>query len=89
MTYEQRLKELSLFGLEKRILWAGTITFFKYVKGTKEGYKQFYMSTEDRTRIIEVKLQQSRFWLDFRKNFLTVRKVKYWDRLPRKVVESL
>uniref|UniRef100_A0A674IKT4 Taste receptor type 2 n=1 Tax=Terrapene triunguis TaxID=2587831 RepID=A0A674IKT4_9SAUR len=66
------------------------ITVFKYIKGCykEQGEKLLFLTSEDRTRSKGLKLQQGRFRLDIRKNFLTVRVVKHWNKLPREVVES-
>ena len=63
--YEDRLKELGMFSLEKRRLRGDMIAFFKYLKGchTEEG--------QDLSSIIptcnKFKSQEARFRLNIRK----------------------
>ena len=72
-----------MFSLGKRQR-GDMITLFKYLKGchTEEGKDLFSIIPECRTCNNGLKLQEARFWLNIKKNFLTVRAVRQWNKLP-------
>jgi len=90
LSYEERLKELGLCGLERRRLGEDIIGAFQYLKGDyrKDGGNALSRACCDRTRSNGFKLMECGFSLHTRKKFFTVRLVKHWNRLPRDVVEA-
>ncbi|KFP01108.1 hypothetical protein N300_00976, partial [Calypte anna] len=89
LPYEERLRELGLFSLEKRRL-RGFIVAFQYLKGLtgKLGRDFFTRACNDGKRSNGFKLKVHRFRLGMRTKFFTVKVMRHWNRLPRGAVDA-
>lgn len=81
ISHEKQLRELGLFGLEKRRLRGNPISLWNSLKEScsEVGTHLFCCAFSERTR---------KFRLDVRKKRFSVWIVRHWNRLPREVMES-
>ncbi|PKU44706.1 hypothetical protein llap_4980 [Limosa lapponica baueri] len=89
LSYEDRLREFSLFILEKRRLQGDLIIAFQYLEGAyrRDGEGLLMKECSDRMKGSDFKLKVGKFRLDIRKKLFAVRVVRHWNTLPRKVVD--
>ena len=90
-SYDDRLKELGLFNLEKRRLQGDLLTAFQYLEEVykQEGNQVFVWIDSGKKRENGFKIKEGRFRLDVSGKFLTERLVRCWSRLPREAADTL
>ena len=90
LVYEERLRDLGLFSLEKRRLRGRLISAHKYLEDRSQmhGTGIFLAVPSNRTKDNGHNPKHRKFHLNMRKNFFTMKVTEHWNRLPTDVVES-
>ena len=91
LQYEERLKRLRLYPLEKKRFRGDLIETYKILTGKEENVNPdlfFKRATTSNLRGNSMKLFKGRSRLVQRQNFFSQRVVNYWNNLPESVVTS-
>ena len=89
LSYEDRLRELGRFSLEKRRVRGDLRAAASAWRGRQEGWRgAFTRGCSDGTRGNSLKLAEGRFRLHIRKKFFPRRVLRPWPRLPREAVAA-
>ena len=80
LPYEERLRDLGLFSLGKR-LRVNLINAYKYLMGSSQvgGVRLFSMVPNDRVRSNRHKLGHRKFRMNMRKKLFTLRFTEHWN----------
>ncbi|MCQ4187679.1 hypothetical protein FK515_29345 [Klebsiella pneumoniae] len=84
-TYDEQLRSLGLFSLEKRRLRGDLITVYNFSRRWGDA-DLLSLVASDRTQGNGMKLSQGKFRLHITKRFFTERVVGHWNRFLREVV---
>lgn len=90
MMYEETLRELGLFSLQKIKRKGVFVAVYIYLNGGYRKDSLFLMGHSGRKRDSGHDLQKGQFQSDIKeKKKIAMRAVKHWNRLTREFVESL
>lgn len=90
LCYEEKMRQLGFFSLQKRRLQGDLMDTFQFLKGNykKAGKGLFISECSDRLSCRSFNLKDSQNVLDSGKKFFLMRVVRHWNRLPRVAVDS-
>ena len=90
LSYEDRLKQLNMYSLERRSMRGDMIQVYKMFNGLDDvDVNDFFcLDHSNRTRGHNFKIKKQNSRLDVRKNFFSNRVVTEWNDLPHSVVNS-